>query len=277
MKSILLLLSLLLLSHASVYASTLTNDDVIKLAKSGIDESTIILVIQKSEDAKFDTSSDAIVHLSQNGVSGPVLKAMIMAGSDSPQASESPNASPKTQENTNKQEQVDVKKLDPSQILVITDEGEKDLLYTSAQVRTAARALGFGGVASYAVLRGSHAELRINDKTPEFIISVPGRAQVDAFMQLASFAVRKNNSREVLIGGGYMSYSTGIHPDRIMSIRTEKLEDQSRATEGYTLYKVSVNNPLATGEYAIVYYSGELGLPVSAFGGGNAYFDFGIQ
>jgi outer membrane lipoprotein-sorting protein len=55
---------------------TMTNGDVIKLAKSGIGEQTIILTIQKSSGA-FDTSPEALIQLKTAGVSDAVLNAML--------------------------------------------------------------------------------------------------------------------------------------------------------------------------------------------------------
>lgn len=274
--------ALALLASFGTNAFAINNDDIIKLTKAGLEDKTIILTIQRSDKLEFDTSTDAIIKLADKGVSSTVINAILeLNRNGNVSVAASVNASEAKNDEPAPGKSAVIDKLDPSEILIIADDKQMELLYTSAQVRTAARALGFGGVASYAVLRGSHAQCRINDTTPEFIVSIPERAQVDAFMQLASFAVRKNNSREVLIGGGYMSYSTGIHPDRVMPIHTEKLEDQSQATEGFTLFKVSVERNLAKGEYAVVFYSGEMRTPsattLGLFGGGNAYFDFGID
>lgn len=273
---------LALLALSSSYAFAMTNDDVVKLSKAGLEDKTIILAIQNTEENGFDTSTNAIIALTKQGIGSEVINAIIETGRNN--AKSVTSAAKSTDESagsTENQDKAIINKIDPSLIKAITDNGETDLMYTTAQIRTAARALGLGGVASYAVLRGSRSQCRLTSSTPEFIISVPNRAQVNAFMQLASFAVRKNNSREVLIGGGYMSYSTGIHPDRVMPIHTQKLEDQSNATDGFTLYKITMAKPLARGEYAIVYYSSEINAPSSLattlYGSGNAYFDFGID
>jgi hypothetical protein len=59
---------------------TLTNADIIKMAKSGISEQTIILMIQKTAP-KFDTSPDALIELKREGVTDAVLNAMLSASS----------------------------------------------------------------------------------------------------------------------------------------------------------------------------------------------------
>jgi hypothetical protein len=53
---------------------TLTNADIISMAKSGIGEQTIILTIQKGA-TKFDTTPEALIQLKTAGISDAVLKA----------------------------------------------------------------------------------------------------------------------------------------------------------------------------------------------------------
>jgi hypothetical protein len=59
--------------------STLQNEDVIKMVKAGRNDVFIIARINGS-NCQFDTSTDALIRLKQNGVSSAVLKAMIGAG-----------------------------------------------------------------------------------------------------------------------------------------------------------------------------------------------------
>ena len=60
-------------------APDLRNEDIIKLAKVGIDDATIIAKIESSK-CQFDTSTDALIQLKQSGVSAAILKAMVGAG-----------------------------------------------------------------------------------------------------------------------------------------------------------------------------------------------------
>jgi hypothetical protein len=64
---------------APVGGNILRNEDIIKLAKVGIDDAIIIAKIGSST-CQFDTSTDVIIQLSQSGVSSAVLKAMVAAG-----------------------------------------------------------------------------------------------------------------------------------------------------------------------------------------------------
>jgi hypothetical protein len=56
----------------------LTNADVLSMTMGGMNEKTIVLLIQQSQ-AKFDTSPDALVGLKKDGVSDEVLNAMLLA------------------------------------------------------------------------------------------------------------------------------------------------------------------------------------------------------
>ena len=151
--------------------------------------------------------------------------------------------------------------------------------YLNPQVRTAARAMGFGGFATYASLYGTAASARTKSSKPAFLVSVPNQAQPQSYLTLASLAVRRNNTREVMIGGGFMSFSSGITADRVIPVDTEVAPDQSKAQTGFTIYKITPVKPLPPGEYAVVLYTGEMHGLVSAWfsGGANSYFDFGVD
>ncbi len=58
----------------------LINEDVIKMTKAGLPESTIVLTIQKSSN-KFDTSPDALIALKEAGVTQKVLDAILQMSS----------------------------------------------------------------------------------------------------------------------------------------------------------------------------------------------------
>ena len=57
----------------------LQNQDIINLAKAGIDDAIILAKIGSSK-CQFDTSTDALIQLKSSGVSAAVLKAMVGAG-----------------------------------------------------------------------------------------------------------------------------------------------------------------------------------------------------
>jgi hypothetical protein len=272
MKTPLRLFVAALLLPVLAYASPLTNADVVKMSAAKLDEAIIITAIENSEP-KFDVSPQGLIELSNAKVAQPIISAMIRKNS----AATSAPATPAPGSSVTAPPAAEL--MSPSEVMMIDGAETKPMRYLNPQMRAAARGLGFGGVASYAVLRGVAAGARIKNPQPSFLVSVPNQAQAESYMTLASFAVRKNGSREVMIGGGYMSYSSGVHPDRIMAVDSVKAEDQSRAQKGFAIYKVTPKKPLAAGEYAVILYTGEMQGLVSAWfaGGGNSYFDFGVD
>lgn len=263
--SSLLLLILILLNTSNVFGAKMTNDDVIKLVEAGMSEELIISVIAKSETS-FDTSTGDVIALSKKGVSQKIISAMITT----------PKKETKT--TVKDKEQADANNLKPGEIILLYNGQEKSMKYIIPEIRSGLRALGYGGMATYAVMRGAQAQLRIADKTPSFLVSVPTNLQPDSYISLANFIVRKNRTREVLMGGGYLSYSTGITPDRIIPVAFEKIEDQSRATKDFVIYKLTPQNSLIQGEYAVVLNTSEV-RSGGFFGHGssNVCFDFGID
>jgi hypothetical protein len=164
----------------------------------------------------------------------------------------------------------------PEEIILIDGGQRQPMRYLTPQMRTAMRAMGLGGVGQYAVLNGPSAALRLKSRQPEFQIAVPSNAQAESYYTLANFAVRKNGSREVSIGGGYMSYSSGIHRDRVIATKSTQASDQSGAPPGYIIYRISVVAPLPDGEYAMVLYNSQIRVSGFFASGLDSYFDFSV-
>jgi len=74
------LVAVLLVSSAALSAQNpakaLTNDDVVKMVAAGLPESTIVQVIQRGPTT-FDTSPDALIKLKKQGITAPVMDAML--------------------------------------------------------------------------------------------------------------------------------------------------------------------------------------------------------
>ncbi len=236
----------------------LTNDDIVKLVQARLPASTVVKTI-RATGGQFDTSPEALIRLSKSGIPQEVIEAMIDNKGGASAAESNGDA------------------VTPEEITVTADGNRTKMRYVIARSRSAARALGLGGVATYAVLVGPRAQLRLTDTNPTFEIAVPENAQPESYLTLANFAVRRNNNREVMIGGGYISYSTGITADRIVETRGERLADQSRAPKGYIMYSVAVIQPLKPGEYALVTYNSEVKVTGWFASGSDSYFDFGVD
>jgi hypothetical protein len=258
------LFAALFVSQAAL-AAPIKNADVIKLLEAGMPEEVVIQAIQSGQP-RFDTSADALIKLKAKGATPAILSAMLKpaaSGTSKQQASSRPAAA--------------TSGYNPEEVTLLINGEPSVMQYIIPQHRTAARALGFGGMASYASLSGSAAQRRLASPTPEFIVSVPKNAQAGNYLTLANFAVRNNNTREVMTGGGYMSYSTGIHKSRVVKVRTESLPDQSAAREGFVLHKITPEAPLKAGEYALVLYTGEMRTAGFFAQAANSYFDFGVD
>jgi hypothetical protein len=249
----------------------MTNKDVISLVKAKMPEETILMAV-RSAKPKFDTSADGLIALSGAGVPQSVIQAMIetASGGGAAAAGAAPGAKgggAKTKSGA----------YNPEEVQLIDAGQQSTMKYLVPQMRTGARALGFGGMSSYAVLNGVKATLRLKSKQPQFIVAVPTNAQPEAYAQVVNMAVRKNGTREVLVGGGYMGYSSGVAKDRIMPVGFEKLPDQSKSPEGFVMYKVSVTKELGAGEYAFLLYNSQVKVIGWFSSGLDSYFDFGID
>jgi len=243
-------------------AAPITNADIVKLLDAGMPEEVVLQAIDNGQ-AKFDTSANALISLKSKGATPAVLKAMLQAGDAKKAGAAAPAAKAASGYN-------------PEEVTVVIDGQASIMQYRLAQMRSAARAMGFGGMATYATLSGSHAQRRLSG-TPEFIISVPRNAQAPDYLTLASFAVRNNGTREVMTGGGYMSYTSGINKSRVVPVVSEALPDQSAARDGFTLYSVKPSAALKAGEYALVLYTGEMRTAGFFAQNANSYFDFGVD
>lgn len=271
MKRSISLLAALCLSAAAV-AAPMRNADIIKLLEAGMPEQVVLQAIASSQ-TKFDTSTDALIALKAKGATPNILTAMMRpagAGAGAANAAKggAAPASHKGAANAG---------YNPEEVTLIVGGQPQIMSYIIPQTRTAARALGFGGMASYASLSGKAAQRRLGSPSPEFIVSVPKNAQADNYLTLANFAVRNNDTREVMTGGGYMSYSTGINKSRVVKIKTEAMADQSGARDGFVLYKITPEAPLPAGEYALVLYTGEMRTAGFFAQAANSYFDFGVD
>jgi len=245
-------------------AAAISNKDVLSLIESGMPEEIIVQAIRSGEQ-KFDTSAGALIKLKEKGATPAVLSAMLGKGSS------------RASSDTSSAKQSDAGKMNPEEVTIVIDGKESNLQYMIPGTRTAARAFGLGGMASYAVLQGDKAARRLDATTPEFIVSVPKNAQPINYLTLASFAVRKNSTREVMTGGGYMSYSSGINKDRIIPVAFVQEENQSRAKDGFVLYRVKPEQSMPSGEYALVLYTSEVRTAGFFAQAANSYYDFSIN
>jgi len=244
----------LLLAATALQGAPMTNADVIKMVKAGIDESVIITSIQNAENG-FDTSADGLIALTSAQVPKPVIGAIITRASAASTASSAASASKANTQGTDE--------------IIMIDKGVSTTLkYVKPEKRVANRggfwAGGIAGVGAYCVLPNPKASLRATANAT-FVVSVPENASIENYVVLANFETRRNGTREVLSGGGAtgISMSTGIPKVRLVVLKIEKAADQSRAPAQHVIYTVKPAQPLKKGEYAFV--------------GDEKCFDFGVD
>jgi hypothetical protein len=268
-----LAMSLVFTPAFSQDSKPMTNQDVINSVRANIGESIILAAIRASKPG-FNTSANEIIKLQQSGVSDGLISAVIAAASARTSNPRSAAIAPsRATQGRVAQNRADYS---PEEVILIDGGQRQPMHYLTPQIRTAVRALGFGGVGQYAVLNGPSAALRLTSRQPEFLLAVPSNAQAESYYTLANFVVRKNGNREVIIGGGYMSYSSGIHRDRVVATKSTQAPDQSGAPSGYTIYRISVLAPLPAGEYAMVLYNSQVRVSGFFAGGLDSYFDFSV-
>ncbi len=77
MRRLFLVATIALGSIAPLIAQAMTNEDVIKMQKAGLDESTISAAVRGADTAEFDTSADGLIALKQASVPEGVIQAIV--------------------------------------------------------------------------------------------------------------------------------------------------------------------------------------------------------
>ena len=257
--------SVLLRVSFVIASGAMTNADVINLINAKMGSDIIVSAIRGADETAFDTSPNKLIVLKNAGVPDVVIQEMI--GSSSSGKS---GASPASDT------------LNPEEVVSIDDGVKASMRYLIPRSRSARRGFGaWGGAASYAVLPGPTAVLRLSSQ-PSFMISIPGNAQAVSYFTLIHLAQRKNNTREILTsgkgGGAFASHSFGYPQERMIAVTTDLATDQSKAPEGFTIYVVTPSEPLKRGEYAVTVASQQArnyGYFLAATG--NTFFDFGVD
>jgi hypothetical protein len=256
---------------------SITNTDVIKMAKAGLGDQVIVASIQGSARTDFDTSATALIALKQAGVSDTVLTAMVGATKGAPAASS---------ESTKLERPGSM----PAGIYVdIGVNGKRQLVQLEptviSRVHTAgvfgsAMTMGIAKAKVVAELRGSQAALRINQQTPTFYFYFNSRnnpvdnafvgwlasaSSPNEFVLLQMYKEKDRREMDVAKGNAFGS-SSGVESENTVSVKIEKL--------GPAEYRVTPTEPLGRGEFCFFYAAGAATLqsgPVAKL------FDFGVD
>jgi len=242
----------------------MTNEDVLRMAQAKLDEQVIIGKIQSSPCA-FDTSVDALLKLKSQGVSDGVVRAMIARGDSNagPGASSLAKNDPDDPQSPH----------DPGLYVRPSNaSGPRKLIHIEPAAYSASASPGFATVKWKAVLRDAHAQLQLDDPTPEFwfYFEDASRGLSPVFAGASSpneFVLakmqEKKTDRELMVAKVVAYHqSTGIPSEDVVQF------DFTKTASG--AYKVVPRQALAPGEYCLFYQGPTMGT-------NGKMFDFGIR
>ena len=235
----------LFLLGAAALAAPMTNDDIVKMVKAGLDEAIIVSSIQNSE-SKFDTSSDGLIDLSDAKVPKTIVTAIIerAAGKTAAPAAGATRKTPLAEAGV----------VDVQSVMMVDGDQEVRMVFARTEMTTRVRGLGFGGGAAYLCMDGTSAKLRIKNRTPLFYAWLPSDGVPEQQVDLVSWAARKNGTREVMcanVGGMGGSTRTGFPRERMVVLTLTSMKEQSPDGR-YVRYEIRPQS-MAPGEYALVF------------------------
>ena len=282
----LLVFSFILVGGTTTFAQdeTMTNEEVISLAKAGLNETIIINKIKTSK-SRFDLSTDSLIKLKQAGISDNVVTAMLEAKSGRSIQTVSPLA-PSDERAVG----------DPNDPMSPHDYGlylyeEKDGVRkmtqmkpnVSAQNRTgggftaAVTPFGLGKRKTKANLPGTTANLQIKDTNPVFYFYLDVRSgglntssgipSTPNEFALVRFNVRDDNREVNIAKSNAYSSKGGLSDEYVVEYTAQDL--------GNGIFKVTPKTTLSNGEYG--FYLLNSGNSNASAAIGAKFFDFGVK
>jgi hypothetical protein len=209
------------ISHAQ---DTLRNENIVEMTKAGIDENTMLKLIQ-SRLSSFDTSVQALVRLKQAGVSDTVIDAIVSARRADAGAAGLHDIPDEAGVYANVRE-----RLVPLKIEIVTwrTGGELKRLYGNRG--------HLNGVVSRPL-----STLDV-DTRPEFIVKTPDGVAAEEY-QLVRFW-KKEDRREFRIVTGGVFHATSGPDDNLVAVDIERV--------GPRTYRMRPSLPLRNGEYGFL-------------------------
>lgn len=264
---------LLVLAAGTVSAEKLTNDSVIQLVKPGtVTEEVIVSTVATAAEVDFDMSVNGIIALSNAKVPPKVIEAMQKRASLAAVAAQLAPA-------VAVRDAVVAGVAAQAGDVFLVDGGKTSkLVFSDARREVSGRAVWAVGTrgAFNLVVPGQKAQLRIKNKQPAFLVSLPAAQNPEELVTLVSLGVRKHRYLAWVGISGQPSAGLrrGISADRLVGISIEKAADQSGAAAGRVLYTVKPNAPLLSTAQKSRTEFGEYALNI---GNDNQFFDFGVD
>lgn len=270
-------------SNAFAQEETMTNDEVITLAKAGLNPTIIVNKISTSK-TDFDLSTDSLIELKKAGVTDAIINAMLqaksgkkmgmntVAGNDTA-AKGDPNdpMSPHGYGIYLYQEKNGEKKM--SQLLPNVSAQNR----TGGNFTAAITPFGLGKKKIKANLPGRNADMQIDDTTPVFYFYLDtssgglntssGIPATPNEFALIVFNQRSDN-REITVGkSNEWSSKGGLSDESVISFEAEDM--------GNGIFKITPSSELKKGEYAFFLLNSGNSNASTAIG--SKFFDFGVN
>ena len=263
---------------------TLTNDEVISLAKAGLSDSVIISKIRSSK-SNFDLSTDSLIKLKQSGISDEVVAAMLEAKTGKTAANTSNTSNTGTVANGDPNDPMAPHNY--GIYLFEEKEGARKMTQltpnVSAQNRTggnvtaAITPFGLGKVKLKANLPGRTANLQINNPRPVFYFYLDkssgglntssGIPSTPNEFVLVRFNQRSDNREITVAKANAWGSKGGLSDESVFQFTAEDL--------GNGIFKITPNADLKKGEYG--FYLVNSGNSNANTAIGAKFFDFGIS
>lgn len=271
---------------------TMTNEEVVTLAKAGLNEAIIINKIKTSK-SNFDLSTNALIKLKQAGISDAVVTAMLEAKSGKPMNNNNSSGGNGNGGGNNGNGRGTGDPNDPTALqnygIYMFEEidGKRKMTQlapnVSSQNRTgggftaAVTPFGLGKVKTKANLPGTSAALQIKDSSPMFYFyldsssgglnTASGVPSVPTEFVLIKFNVRSDNREVTISKSNAYGSKGGLSDEYVVPFNAENM--------GNGIYKITLNNALKKGEYA--FYLVNSGNSNASAAIGAKFFDFGVN
>jgi hypothetical protein len=268
-------------ASAAIAQEAMTNDEVISLTKAGLASSIIIGKIRTSK-SDFDTSTDALIKLKQNGVGDDVVAAMFEAKSGKTTTAAATTATAGSDDPNDP-----MAKHGYGIYLYEENDGVRKMTQlqpnVSAQNRTgggftaAVTPFGLGKVKTKANLPGRTANLQLTSTSPVFYFyldvssgglnTASGIPSTPNEFTLVRFNQRSDNREVTISKQNSWGGKGGLSDEYVVGLKAEDL--------GNGIFRVTPVAPLKKGEYG--FYLVNSGNSNVNAGIGSKFFDFGIN
>ncbi|MEO8648596.1 MAG: hypothetical protein ABI539_05460 [Acidobacteriota bacterium] len=276
---LLLLLTLGVTASVNAQGETMTNDEVISLAKAGLSPALIVNKIRTSK-SNFDLSTDSLIKLKQAGVHDDIVAAMLEAKSGRASTSGAATVSGTGDPND------PMAKHTYGIYLLDERDGQRKMTQlqpsVSAQNRTgggftaAVTPFGLGKVKTKANLPGRAADLRVTSTSPVFYFyldttsgglnTASGIPSTPNEFTLVRFNQRSDNREVTIAKSNSWGSKGGLSDEYVVALIAEDL--------GNGIFKVTPTTPLKVGEYG--FYLVNSGNSNASAAIGAKFFDFGV-